>query len=186
MLNVCVDPGHGGYDPGAIYHGSKEKDIVLSVALEMQGILSISRSIKLTYTRKADIFLPLGERVEIANRSGADLFLSIHCNADADADGPGDPIGEGKEVWVYKQGVPFAEEISKSLREEFKGERFRGIKKGSLWVTKHTSMPASLVELGFIDNPLTTIAFKSPVIRRRLAWSLVRALVSMDQKTGRN
>ncbi len=78
---VVVDPGHGGKDPGAIgIRGVKEKDIVLKIAREVKKELS-RKGIDVYLTRKTDVFIPLSERARIANEKGADVFVSIHCNA---------------------------------------------------------------------------------------------------------
>lgn len=79
---VVIDPGHGGKDPGAIGpSGLKEKDVTLDIALKVREILKNDPSFEIILTRDRDIFIPLHERTEIANRVGADLFISIHTNA---------------------------------------------------------------------------------------------------------
>ncbi|MCD6223463.1 MAG: N-acetylmuramoyl-L-alanine amidase [Deltaproteobacteria bacterium] len=78
---VVIDPGHGGKDPGAVgYKGIKEKDIVLKIAREVKKKLS-EMDIDAYLTRNTDIFIPLSKRAHIANNKGADVFISIHCNA---------------------------------------------------------------------------------------------------------
>jgi N-acetylmuramoyl-L-alanine amidase len=82
ILRIVIDPGHGGKDPGAIgRRGTKEKEINLIVAKELANILRGNYGYEVILTRKDDIFLPLYDRAEIANRVNADLFVSIHCNA---------------------------------------------------------------------------------------------------------
>lgn len=85
---IVIDPGHGGKDAGAVANGYKEKDINLAVALELANILK-GYGYKVILTREGDEYVPLSKRARIANRSGADLFVSIHCNASIDngADG---------------------------------------------------------------------------------------------------
>ena len=79
-FTVVIDPGHGGKDPGAVSNGYYEKIIALSTSLELGRILE-ENNIDIVYTRKNDVFVNLIERANIANRSDAQLFLSIHCNA---------------------------------------------------------------------------------------------------------
>ena len=79
-FTVVIDPGHGGKDPGAVSNGYYEKIIALSTSLELGRILE-ENNIDVVYTRKNDVFVNLIERANIANRSDAQLFLSIHCNA---------------------------------------------------------------------------------------------------------
>lgn len=78
---VVLDPGHGGKDPGALGKTAKEKDIVLTVALKVGEYLKKEMpDLNLVYTRNTDVFVPLDERAEIANKAKADLFVSIHAN----------------------------------------------------------------------------------------------------------
>jgi len=78
---VVIDPGHGGRDPGAVGKNSKEKDIVLNVALKLgEYINKYLPEVTVVYTRKTDVFVPLNKRAEIANKNEADLFVSVHAN----------------------------------------------------------------------------------------------------------
>jgi N-acetylmuramoyl-L-alanine amidase len=81
VSRVVIDPGHGGHDPGAKTKGLSEADLVLDVALRLEQLLSKQDGFEVVLTRRVDAFVPLEERTAIANREGADLFLSIHANA---------------------------------------------------------------------------------------------------------
>ncbi len=82
IKTVVIDAGHGGKDPGCHGVKSNEKDITLAVALKVgKYIDELIPDVKVIYTRKKDVFIELDERAAIANRNGADLFISIHCNA---------------------------------------------------------------------------------------------------------
>ena len=80
VSRVVIDPGHGGHDPGALGKRVNEADLVLDVALRLEKLLT-KAGIDVVMTRRTDVFIPLEERTAIANRAGADLFLSIHANA---------------------------------------------------------------------------------------------------------
>tara|TARA_B100000989_G_scaffold228801_1_gene175759 strand:- start:646 stop:1695 length:1050 start_codon:yes stop_codon:yes gene_type:complete len=80
LFTVVIDPGHGGKDPGAVSNGFYEKIIALNTSLNLGRKLQ-ENGIKVIYTRKKDKFLNLLERANIANKSNAQLFISIHCNA---------------------------------------------------------------------------------------------------------
>ena len=81
-FTLVIDPGHGGHDAGAIGTFSKEKNINLNVALAFGRLVENNCSnVKVIYTRKTDVFIPLHQRADIANRNKADLFISIHTNA---------------------------------------------------------------------------------------------------------
>jgi len=81
ISRIVIDPGHGGHDPGARGSGLTEADVVLDVALRVKQLLANRPAIDVILTRNTDVFIPLKERTAIANRHGADLFLSIHANA---------------------------------------------------------------------------------------------------------
>ena len=82
QFTVVIDAGHGGKDPGAIGRFSREKNINLSVAKAFGKLVEENcPDVKVIYTRKTDVFIPLGRRAEIANRANADLFVSIHTNS---------------------------------------------------------------------------------------------------------
>lgn len=79
---VVIDPGHGGKDPGASIGRAQEKDIVLDIATKLGSIIQQNHpDVKVIYTRTKDVFIPLHKRADIANKSEADLFISIHVNA---------------------------------------------------------------------------------------------------------
>ena len=79
---VVIDPGHGGKDWGASMGKAKEKDIVLAIALKLGAKIKTNYpGVKIVYTRSKDIFIPLHQRANIANKNKADLFISIHVNA---------------------------------------------------------------------------------------------------------
>lgn len=81
-FTLVIDPGHGGHDTGALGAISKEKDINLNVALAFGSYVERNNpDVRVIYTRKTDVFIPLQERANIANRNKADLFISIHTNA---------------------------------------------------------------------------------------------------------
>ena len=84
---IVIDAGHGGHDNGCMYGGAREKDVTLSIALKLgESIEKIMPNVKVIYTRKTDEFIELHERAGIANRNNADLFISIHCNANKKTD----------------------------------------------------------------------------------------------------
>lgn len=82
IKKIVIDPGHGGHDPGAIGPGGlREKDIVLDLGKKLGEILNEEYNMDVILTREKDVFVPLNERTDIANRQKADLFISIHANA---------------------------------------------------------------------------------------------------------
>ena len=81
-FTLVIDAGHGGHDTGAVGSLTKEKTINLNVALAFGRLVERNcPDVKVIYTRKTDVFIPLHTRADIANRNKADLFISVHTNA---------------------------------------------------------------------------------------------------------
>ena len=89
VSRIVIDAGHGGHDPGARGKGVTEADLVLDVALRLEKLLQKVPGVDVLLTRRTDEFIALPERTAIANREGADLFLSIHANASPNAQARG-------------------------------------------------------------------------------------------------
>lgn len=83
ISRIVIDPGHGGHDPGAQVRGLNEAELVLDIAVRLEKLL-IKEGVEVTLTRRSNAYVALEERTAIANRTGADLFLSIHANASSD------------------------------------------------------------------------------------------------------
>jgi len=83
ISRIVIDPGHGGYDPGAQVRGLNEAELVLDIGLRLEQLLTRERGVAVVLTRRTNAYVSLEQRTAIANRSAADLFLSIHANASA-------------------------------------------------------------------------------------------------------
>jgi len=81
ISRIVLDPGHGGHDPGVRGNGVNEAELVLDVSLRLKKLLENQPGMEVVMTRDSDVFIPLEQRTAIANREGADLFLSVHANA---------------------------------------------------------------------------------------------------------
>ena len=147
MKKIYIDAGHGGKDPGAVSCGINEKDIALSVAKIIKSILD-GYDVEVVLTREIDEFLELEYRAELANKSNSDIFVSIHCNSYKNIN------SQGIETYCYKfKYDELAQKIHKELVKDTTLYSFdRGVKEGDFCVLRETSMPACLVELGFISN----------------------------------
>ncbi len=93
-FKVTLDAGHGAHDFGAVYNGHIEKNINLGITLKVGKILEKNSSMDVIYTRKTDVFIDLIERANIANRADANIFVSIHCNANKNT------VADGTETYV--------------------------------------------------------------------------------------
>jgi N-acetylmuramoyl-L-alanine amidase len=85
VSRVVIDPGHGGHDPGAQVRGLNEAELVLDIALRLERLLAKEPGVEVVLTRRTNAYVALEERTAMANRSGADLFLSIHANASSNS-----------------------------------------------------------------------------------------------------
>ena len=157
MAKVCIDPGHGGHDPGAVGTGGlQEKAVALNVALTLGKKLQTA-GLEVVYTRRTDDFVRLSGRAAIANRHAADLLVSIHCNAFERVE------AKGYEVWTTPgrtEADRLATALFESFQEEFPGRKGRvdtldgdPDKEANFAVLRLTRCPAALFELGFISNP---------------------------------
>ncbi|MDT7951356.1 MAG: N-acetylmuramoyl-L-alanine amidase [Acetobacteraceae bacterium] len=123
---VVLDPGHGGKDPGAIgFSGTYEKHVAFAAAEELRRQLNASGQCRVALTRKRDVFLPLRDRVEIAQAHGAALFVSMH------ADALHDPAVRGASVYTLADSASDAQTAALAVRENsadrFGGPRFRDV-----------------------------------------------------------
>ncbi len=156
-MRVFLDPGHGGVDTGATFHGLVEKDIVLAIALKAATELE-NRGHLVRMSRRTDFQCELSRRCKEANEWLADIFLSLHLNADPDPDEPGMPEAHGSEFWIYPgsvEGGRLAKHLAEMVHQACLDEPARGIKEGKFYVLKHSLMPAVLLELAFIDTKVS-------------------------------
>lgn len=170
---IVIDPGHGGSDSGSQHGGLKEADLTLDVAKRLRDIL-IARGwqVKLTRETDVDVYAPndsahdeLQSRVDVANKAGARLFVSIHANAYLNS-GP-----YGTTCYISKpEDVPLARMIEAQLAQD--GTKDDGVIKSHLYVTYHTRMPAVLVETAFLTNPSDYALLASPAWRQKVAQEL--------------
>ena len=93
-FRVTLDAGHGDHDFGAVYNGHIEKNIALAIVLKVGKILEEQPNFEVNYTRQTDVFIGLVERANIANRVDANIFVSIHCNANKNT------AADGTETYV--------------------------------------------------------------------------------------
>ena len=146
---ITIDPGHGGQDPGAIgYSDLYEKVPVLKIALKLEKLLKDAGA-KVVMTRRNDKFIPLEERVKLANKMNSDIFVSIHLN------GHRSSTSFGTETFIASRSNSnsklLAQFMQSSLIEQL-GTFDRGVKEEELYVLQNTNMPAVLEEVVFISN----------------------------------
>ena len=149
-LKFFFDPGHGGHDPGAIGANSKEAENVLKVALALEKKLK-AQGHEVKLSRRIDTYLTLSERANLANAWGADVFISLHDNSAVNKTATGFEtfIFNGSDVSV--NSIKLQQHVHKAIATGI-GLRDRGMKRANFAVVRETSMPAVLIEYGFISN----------------------------------
>ena len=170
LYHIVIDPGHGGKDNGAMNRAFNlnEKTIALDISNKLSTLLK-SKGYKVTLTRTRDVFVELPARGALANKWGADMFVSIHCNAASpNASGVetyamtpmGQPstnassperkgyAGNANDDWNTLLAYYVQSELHKAARSQD-----RGVKRARFAVLVNVTMPAILVETGFISNP---------------------------------
>jgi N-acetylmuramoyl-L-alanine amidase len=172
-VRCCIDPGHGGSDPGAVGHGLHEADITLQVARLLKKELTAAGH-EVLMTRGKDKYVSLGQRAMMANAWNADLFVSLHCNAAATAS------AMGLEIFHFNDsddGRHVASRVWDRLDLEFGDHHLmRGVKEANFAVLRLTSMPAVLVEMEFITNLKQSQNLADPAWQLRMAKALAEGI----------
>jgi N-acetylmuramoyl-L-alanine amidase len=162
-ITVVIDAGHGGHDRGGI-PGQRiaEKDMTLDVALRLRNVLS-ANGYHVVMTRSSDVFVPLGGRVAIANSYRNAVFVCIHFNA------TGRSGASGIETYFYsRDSLPLASAIHYYVTGGAPSAN-RGVRRRGYYVLRKTSIPAVLVECGFLTNPTEGAYAQSASYRQKLA-----------------
>ncbi|MCX7780040.1 MAG: N-acetylmuramoyl-L-alanine amidase [Negativicutes bacterium] len=178
---IVLDPGHGGFDTGAVRRsGLKEKEVTLAISTELKLLLE-AQGAEVILTRDNDRGVAekyvsargeLQARADTANRAGADLFISIHADAFEDRSVGGTTTyyfaKSGKDAWL-------AAAIQRNLTASLQ-LKDRGYLVNDFYVLKHTSMPAALVEVAFISNPAEESLLKSKAFIQKAAQGIFRGI----------
>lgn len=183
---IVVDPGHGGIDTGAVRGDIVEKNITLKIAEKLAGELSKGGA-AVIMTRQGDTDLVeenfkggyrerhrlgLTNRVKKANQTGADLFISIHTNADPN------PRWRGAQTF-YHPGSIESKKAAEAIQEEIKNclkNTSRAALAGDYFVMNNTEMPAVLVEVGFISNPEEGKLLCDEEYQRKMACAICQGI----------
>ena len=173
ITTICLDPGHGGKDTGNHTFWRSEKTYTLALALELRDQLQKS-GFNVILTRIRDTTVELPDRPALANRRGADLFVSLHFNAtptgknevegpqtycitpvgasSTDAQGEGANFGATTANRVEQKSLLLAYQVQKSLVRNL-GAKDRGVRRARYWVLRDATMPAILIEGGYMTHP---------------------------------
>jgi N-acetylmuramoyl-L-alanine amidase len=175
---IVIDPGHGGSDFGAMHNGLIEKDLTLDIALRLRTIL-VERGwiVKMTRDTDRDVYGwdasdvdELQARVDVANRAGARMFVSIHANSSVS------PVPSGTTSFYYKpEDKPLATAIQREL-VSLLGTKDDGVVRERFYVIRRTTMPATLVETAFVSNPGDAARLRSPEFRQEIAVGIANGI----------
>jgi N-acetylmuramoyl-L-alanine amidase len=176
---VVIDPGHGGKDPGAIgLGGIQEKDIILPISQMLAQLLEKS-GLQVMLTRNSDYFVSLQGRTQMANRVGADLFVSIHANSM----GKGRADVSGLEVYYFGDRR-LADTIQKNILKSV-DIRDRGVRKARFYVLRTSKMPSTLVEVGFVTGNEDAAKLTNPAYQQQMAEAIARGVLEFIQRNRR-
>ena len=177
---ICIDPGHGGSDPGAVNSSLSllEKDINLDISLRLSKILtSWGWNVVLTRYDDRDVSYQgssareeLGARCYVANAMNAELFVCIHCNSSVNNGCTGSSIH-----WYKTSDVKLAKAMEKVFKENPK-VKCLGLRQDRFYVLAHTRMPAILVECAFMSNTGEGKLLRDPDYRQALAQDIAEGL----------
>jgi N-acetylmuramoyl-L-alanine amidase len=174
---VVVDPGHGGRDPGAVgIGGIYESDIVLDISQQVASLLE-EQGIQAILTREDDREVDLAPRVSLAESINANLFVSIHANAISMSR----PDVNGIETYYYDTGAALAASIHNSLINAT-GMNDRGVRQARFYVLTRTSMPAVLVEVGFVTGQEDAARLSNSAVRSQIAAAIAQGILRYVQQ----
>lgn len=195
---ICLDAGHGGKDPGNRAFGRQEKDYTLRLAAELRTQLQ-KAGFKVVLTRSTDRYPELSERPALARKAGADLFISLHFNAASSGrdEARGSEVysmtpvgaastnarGEGAGSGSYpgnrnnSKNLLLAYQIQKSLVKNLDSED-RGVRRARFEVLREATMPAALIEAGFLSHPAEGKKIFTEEYRRQMARAITEGIQS--------
>lgn len=175
-VKITIDPGHGGFDPGAVVSGVSEKSVNLLIAKRVKELGERYPTLDFVFTRLTDDYLSLLDRLEIAKQHGSDGYLSIQTNSFRDPNVTGVETildwtrGRGSSSWNM------AESVQRSIVETT-GARDRGIRQQRLY-TRHSSLPAALIEVGFLTSPTEREKLTSSAYQDLVAKGIIQGLLA--------
>ena len=186
---VVLDPGHGGNDPGAVSAGFNESDmnyaILYTYGKEFFNT-STEEHVKAYWTRTTDTFITLNNRAAFAASVGADLFVSLHMNSSTSS------AAKGTEVFYAETNntVTVNGLNSSAVAQIFQNNLVtnlkttdRGVKKAGYYVIKNNTVPAVLIELGFISNETDRAMITNPEMQKKVASIIYNSVLSVFNVT---
>ncbi len=169
--SVVLDAGHGGTDYGAIRAGINEKDITLDVTKMVEAILQ-EKGYKVYMTRSDDSGPSLQDRVDFCEKKKPDIFVSIHVNSSVKND-----IYGIETHWYHDYSLELAQVVHKHLIKNIPSTKDRGLFQSKFYVINHTTVPAILVEMGFISNEAERAKLVTEKHKQQIAKSIAEGII---------
>ena len=172
---VVLDPGHGGEAEGASYGGVQEKNLNLAIAAQAAKLLE-EAGVTVVMTRTDDSYVDLYDRSGLANDMNADLFVSVHCNANVDHDD-----ATGIYTCAYSEstnGWRLAQLLHQTMRSATGADDFGMEERPNLAVLRTSLMPAALVECGFMSTPAELELLVQPEYQAKLARGIADGVLA--------
>lgn len=175
-VTIVLDPGHGGWDPGAVVGDCLEKDVNLEIVSRVKALADAHPDLAPVLTRELDVYVEKTDRVQLADQVGAALYLSIHVNA-CDY-----PEVHGVETWVDDTRASndpswiLATAVQDAVVEAT-AARDRGIRSQQLYL-RHTSLPAASVEVGFLTCNDERAKLLDPAYQDQIAHGIVDGILT--------
>jgi N-acetylmuramoyl-L-alanine amidase len=169
---IMVDPGHGGKDSGAPgLGGLLEKDVILPISKTVAAVLE-KNGIQAILTRNADYFVTLQGRVDMSEQANANLFVSIHANSVDNR-----PDVNGLETYYYENGANLAKAVHRRILGSIDNLNDRGVRQARFYVLRKNSMPAILVETGFMTGARDNPRLGNPEYQRRMGEAIANGIL---------
>ena len=169
---VIIDPGHGGKDSGAIgIGGVQEKNIILPIGKRIAEVLE-RNGIQVIMTRDSDYFVTLPGRVTMAQQANADVFVSVHANSA----GESRPEVSGLETYYYDSGLTLARVVHSKILQSL-NIRDRNVRKARFYVLRKNSMPAILVETGYLTGRDDVAKLRTSAYQNQMADAIAQGIL---------
>jgi len=170
--NVVLDAGHGGTDPGASsYSGRTEKEFTFPMIMKIGAILEREKHLNVLYTRTDDTKIELDDRASFANDHNAAVFVSLHANKFEK------PSVSGVETYYYREDSISLASVVHDYLLKAAGLVDRGVKKNNYRVITKTTMPAVLIEAGFLSNPNDEAKLFDEAFQNKLAQAIADSII---------
>ncbi|NMS91220.1 N-acetylmuramoyl-L-alanine amidase [Clostridioides difficile] len=182
---VFIDPGHGGNDKGTQSKTSNryEKDLNLQISKKLANKLAKQKDIQVVVSRTDDTYVSLMDRVNLAKNSSADVLVSIHLNAEKNGN-----TATGIETWYRNKATDGSKKLAESVQStiaSYVKVRDRGIVENNFEVLRESSMPAILVECGFLTTPSEEQKIINEKYQDQLTEGIVQGILSYLDSNGK-